>query len=134
MKRELKDSYSFEELRAIVSELRGSEGCPWDKAQTYESLKTCLRDEAQEVLDAVDRKDFENLKEELGDLLLQVIFYADMTREDGLFSLDDVMNGLGRKLIRRHPHVFADEKAETPEEALDIWRRVKKKEREEGYR
>ena len=133
MKRELKDSYSFEEIREIVSELRGEQGCPWDKEQNYDSLKTCLKDEAQEVLDAVDRKDFDNLKEELGDLLLQVIFYADMTREEGLFSLDDVMNGLGRKLVRRHPHVFGDEKAETPEEALAIWRRVKKKEREEGY-
>ena len=82
----------------------------------------------------MDHRDIENLKEELGDLLLQVIFYAQLAREDGLFTLEDVMNGLGRKLVRRHPHVFGDAKAETPEEALALWRSVKKKEREEGYR
>ncbi len=134
MKRELQDTYTLDELRSIVADLRGPEGCPWDRAQDYVSIKTCLKDETQEVLDAVDRMDIENLKEELGDLLLQVIFYAQMAEEDGLFSLDDVMNGLGRKLVRRHPHVFGDEKAYTPEEALALWRSVKKKEREEGFR
>ena len=133
MKRELKEHYSFEELRAIVAELREPEGCPWDRAQTYESLKKCTADEAQEVLDAVDHKDMENLKEELGDLLLQVIFYAQIAAEDGYFTLDDVMNGLGRKLVRRHPHVFGDEKAETAEEALQLWYKIKAMEKE-GYR
>ncbi len=134
MKRELKDSYDLNELRAIVSELRAPDGCPWDRVQDYDSLKITLRDEAQEVLDAVDKRDMENLKEELGDLMLQVIFYADLAAQDGLFTLDDVMTGLGRKLIRRHPHVFGDAKAETPEEALALWREVKRREREEGYR
>lgn len=133
MKRELKDKYDLEELRAIVAELRGPEGCPWDRDQDYDSLKVTLRDEAQEVLDAVDHRDRENLQEELGDLLLQVIFYAQLAAEDGYFTLDDVMTGLGRKLVRRHPHVFGDAKANTPEEALALWREVKRREREEGY-
>ena len=134
MRRELEEHYSLDELRRIVAELRSPDGCPWDKVQDYTSLKTCLRDEAQEVLDAVDHHDMENLKEELGDLLLQVIFYAQLAEEDGFFTMDDVMNGLGRKLVRRHPHVFGDEKADSPEEALALWRSIKKKEREEGYR
>ena len=133
MKRELKEHYSFEELRAIVAELREPDGCPWDRAQTYESLKKCTADGAQEVLDAVDHKDMENLKEELGDLLLQVIFYAQIAAEDGYFTLDDVMNGLGRKLVRRHPHVFGDEKADSAEEALQLWYKIKAMEKE-GYR
>ena len=134
MRRELKEHYTLEELRDIVADLRGPDGCPWDKVQDYDSLKKCLEDETQEVLDAVDHRDAENLKEELGDLLLQVLLYAQIAREDGCFSMDDVMDGLGRKLVRRHPHVFGDEEASTPEEALAVWRRVKKKEREEGYR
>ena len=133
MKRELKEHYSFEELRDIVAELRGPEGCPWDRAQTYESLKKCTADETQEVLDAVDHHDMENLKEELGDLLLQVIFYAQIAADEGHFTLDEVMNGLGRKLVRRHPHVFGDEKAENAEEALDLWYKIKAMEKE-GYR
>ena len=134
MKRELKEHYSFEELLDIVADLRGPEGCPWDKAQDYVSLKTCLSDEAQEVLDAVDKQDMENLKEELGDVLLQVILYTQLAAEDGLFTLDDVLTELGRKLVRRHPHVFGDAKADSPEEALALWRSVKKREKEEGYR
>ena len=125
----LKDKYSFDELREIVSRLRRPGGCPWDREQTYESLKECLYNEAQEVLDAVDKRDTANLCEELGDVLLQVIFYADMAEEDGLFTLDDVMTGLGRKLVRRHPHVFGEEKAETPEEALALWKKIKAMER-----
>ena len=134
MKRELQDSYTLEDLQEILRELRGPEGCPWDRDQDYDSLKTTLRDESQEVLDAVDKRDMENLKEELGDLLLQVLFYADLAREDGHFTLEDVMTGLGRKLVRRHPHVFGDAEANTPEEALALWREVKRREREEGYR
>lgn len=133
MKRELKDEYSFEELRGIVADLRGPAGCPWDKAQTYDSLKKCLRDETQEVLDAVDHRDAENLKEELGDILLQVLLYAQLASEDGLFTLDDVFNVLGRKLVRRHPHVFGEEKADTEEEALQLWYKIKAMEKE-GYR
>ena len=133
MKRELQDHYSLDDLREIVSDLRAPGGCPWDRVQTYESLKITLRDETQEVLEAVERQDTENLKEELGDLLLQVLFYADLAKEDGYFDLEDVMTGLGRKLVRRHPHVFADAKADTPEEALALWKEVKRREREEGY-
>ena len=134
MKRELQDHYSLEGLLDILQDLRGPEGCPWARDQDYDSLKVTLRDETQEVLDAVENRDMENLQEELGDLLLQVLFYADLAREDGYFTLDDVMTGLGRKLVRRHPHVFGDAKADTPEEALALWREVKRREREEGYR
>ena len=133
MKREMKEHYSFQELREIVAELRSPEGCPWDREQTYESLKKTLSDETQEVLDAVDNKDMENLKEELGDLLLQVVFYAQIASEDGFFTLDDVISGLARKMVRRHPHVFGDEKAETSEEALELWYRIKAMEKK-GYR
>ena len=121
-------------LQAVVKKLRAEDGCPWDKVQDYDSLKITLRDETQEVLEAVEKRDMENLQEELGDLLLQVLFYADLAKADGYFTLEDVMTGLGRKLVRRHPHVFGDAKAETPEEALALWREVKRREREEGYR
>lgn len=134
MKRELQERYNLQDLLDILRDLRGPEGCPWDKVQDYDSLKITLRDETQEVLDAVEKRDMENLQEELGDLLLQVLFYADLAKEDGYFTLEDVMSGLGRKLVRRHPHVFGDAKAETPEEALALWREVKRREREEGYR
>lgn len=130
MKRELKERYSFEELREIIGELHGEGGCPWDREQSFESLEECLTNEAAEVVDAVEKHDYENLCEELGDVLLQVIFYSSLAERDGLFTLEDVMTTLGRKLVRRHPHVFGDEVAETPEEALAIWRRVKKEERE----
>ena len=133
MKREYKEHYSFEELLEIVHDLRSEGGCPWDRAQTYESLKKCLSDETQEVLDAVDRKDMKNLREELGDVLLQVIFYSDIARDEGEFTIEDVMSGLGRKLVRRHPHVFGDEKAYTPEEALGLWKKVKADERAGKY-
>ena len=129
---------SFDELQEVVRRLRAEDGCPWDREQTHMSLKPACIEEAAEVICGInileETGNPDNLKEELGDLLLQVIFYAQMAEEDGLFTLDDVMNGLGRKLVRRHPHVFGDEKAFTPEEALALWRSVKKKEREEGYR
>ena len=129
MKRELKERYGFEELREIVADLRAEDGCPWDRVQTFETMKKCLADETQEVLDAVDRGDTANLCEELGDVLMQVLVYSRIAEEAGLFTLDDVMSGLGRKLVRRHPHVFGDAHAETPEEALALWRSVKASEK-----
>ena len=128
-KRELKDSYTFEELRGIIADLRGEDGCPWDRAQTFESLKECLANEVQEVFEAVDAGDRENLCEELGDVLLQVVINSQIAEEEGSFTLDDVINGICRKMIRRHPHVFGDEKARTPEEALDLWKEIKRRER-----
>ena len=128
-KRELKDSYTFEELREIIADLRGENGCPWDRAQTFESLKKCLADETQEVFEAVDSGDRENLCEELGDVLLQVVINSQIAQEEGSFTLDDVINGICRKMIRRHPHVFGDAQAKTPEEALDLWKEIKRQER-----
>ncbi len=128
-KRELKDSYTFQELREIIAELRGEDGCPWDRAQTFESLKRCLADETREVFEAVDSGDRENLCEELGDVLLQVVINSQIAQEEGSFTLDDVINGICRKMIRRHPHVFGDAQAKTPEEALDLWKEIKRRER-----
>lgn len=128
-KRELKDSYTFEELREIIADLRSEDGCPWDRAQTFDSLKKCLEDETQEVFEAVDSGDRENLCEELGDVLLQVVINSRIAEEEGSFTLDDVINGICRKMIRRHPHVFGEAKASTPEEALGLWKEIKRRER-----
>ncbi len=128
-KRELKDSYTFEELREIIADLRSEDGCPWDRAQTFDSLKKCLADETQEVFEAVDSGDRENLCEELGDVLLQVVINSRIAEEEGSFTLDDVVNGICRKMIRRHPHVFGEAKASTPEEALGLWKEIKRRER-----
>ena len=126
------EKYSFDELCRIIARLRAPGGCPWDRDQTHESLKVCLTDECNEVLEAIDAGDHENLCEELGDVLLQVIFHRDLAEEEGWFSLEDVVDGVARKMIRRHPHVFGDAKAATPEEALSLWKAMKKKEREGG--
>ena len=128
-KRELKDSYTFEELREIIADLRSEDGCPWDRAQTFDSLKKCLADETQEVFEAVDSGDRENLCEELGDVLLQVVINSRIAEEEGSFTLDDVITGICRKMIRRHPHVFGEAKASTPEEALGLWKEIKRRER-----
>ena len=120
----------FEHLVQTVATLRGPEGCPWDKKQTHESLMECLRNEAQELIEAVEKKDDENMKEELGDVLLQVLMNSQIAKEEGKFSIEDVIVYLDEKLHRRHPHVFGDHaKAQSPEEALALWREMKQKER-----
>ena len=124
-----KEQYTFDELLTIIAALRGENGCPWDKAQTYETLKKCLTDETEEVLQAVDNHDMENLCEELGDVLLQVVLNSQIARERGDFTIDDVIDGLCRKMIRRHPHVFGDQKALTPEEGLALWNQIKQQEK-----
>jgi MazG family protein len=98
----------FAESAAIMARLRGPGGCPWDREQTPDSIRRYTLEETYEVLDAIERRDWPNLAEELGDLLLQVLFYAQMAGEAGHFTLDDVLAGLNRKLVRRHPHVFGD--------------------------
>ena len=121
---------SFEELKQTIATLRGPDGCPWDKKQTHESLIKCLQNESQELIDAIHNKDDENMKEELGDVLLQVLMHAQIAQEEGKFSMDDVVDYLDEKLHRRHPHVFGQHaKAATAEEALAVWREMKKKER-----
>lgn len=123
---------NFDALKETVSILRGPDGCPWDKKQTHESLITCLQNESQELIDAIHNKDDENMKEELGDVLLQVLMHAQIAQEEGKFNIEDVCTYLNEKLHRRHPHVFGEHaKAATAEEALEVWREMKRKEREE---
>lgn len=124
-----KAPHDFDELVEIVAVLRGENGCKWDRAQTHETLKKCLTDECGEVLEAIDNRDDENLCEELGDVLLQVLMNAQIAKERGVFTLDDVIQVLSEKLIRRHPHVFGDEVVENEEQALALWRKVKAKEK-----
>ena len=126
--------YTFDDLVRVIAELRSDHGCPWDRAQTYESLKQCLADEAQEVFDAVDHKDMENLCEELGDVLLQVVLNSQIAAEEGAFSIDDVVDGVCRKMIRRHPHVFGKAKVESEEEGLALWNAIKAQEKAEKSR
>lgn len=119
----------FDRLTQIITILRGEGGCPWDIAQTHESLKACLTEEAGEVIQAIDNKDDENLCEELGDLLLQVVMHAEIAREENRFNIDDVIHGVSEKMIRRHPHVFGDKKTLTQEESLNLWKEIKKQEK-----
>ena len=122
---------TFADLVETFAILRGPNGCPWDKKQTHESLIKCLQNESQELIDAINNKDDENMKEELGDVLLQVLIHSQIAAEEGKFTIDDVIQGLYDKLHRRHPHVFGEHaKAASPEEALAVWREVKRKERE----
>ncbi|MGB2578433.1 MazG family protein [Elusimicrobium simillimum] len=122
----------FKDFVATTKKLIAPGGCPWDRKQTHETLIKCLREESEEVVTAIENKDFENLQEELGDLLLQVVFHANLAEEEGKFTLTDVINGINDKLIRRHPHVFGGAKAcATPEESLALWREVKAKEKAE---
>ena len=126
--------YIFNDLIDIIAELRSDHGCPWDREQTYESLKKCLADETQEVYDAVDNHDMENLCEELGDVLLQVMLNSQIAKEEGAFTIDDVISGLCKKLIRRHPHVFGDAKVSSTEEGLALWNAIKEQEKAEKKR
>lgn len=122
--------HTFADLVETFAILRGPNGCPWDKKQTHESLIKCLQNESQELIDAIHNKDTENMKEELGDVLLQVLIHSQIAAEEGKFTIDDVIEGLYNKLHRRHPHVFGEHaKAASAEEALAVWREVKKKEK-----
>lgn len=122
----------FSRLLEVMATLRGPQGCPWDKSQTHESLKACLLEESYEVLDAIDQKNDTHLREELGDLLLQVVFHAQIAKESEAFQMEDVLEQLIDKLVRRHPHVFGEEKVAHPEEALGRWEKIKASERGEG--
>src|SRR5437868_3297945 len=115
----------FERAVSIMARLRGPGGCPWDREQTFDSIKPYTLEETYEVLEAIDNRDWEELTGELGDLLLQVLFYAEMAKEEGTFSIDDVLDRLSSKLVHRHPHVFGDVKAETSSEVLRNWEALK---------
>jgi len=112
-----------------MAHLRGPEGCPWDHAQDYDSAKGLLLEEAYEVVDAINTRDFDALEDELGDLLYQVVFYARLAEEENRFNIDSVIERVHAKLVRRHPHVFGEVRARNAEEALRSWLSVKDKER-----
>ena len=121
----------FGELVAVMARLRAPGGCPWDRKQTFETIKTYLLEEAYEVMDAIDRQDWRGLQEELGDLLLQPVFFAEMAAEQGLFTVSDALDAINQKLVRRHPHVFGDAQAETPEDVKVHWEKIKREEKAE---
>jgi nucleoside triphosphate diphosphatase len=119
----------FEKAVGIMARLRAPGGCPWDREQTFDTIKRYTLEETYEVLEAIDNRDWKELTSELGDLLLQVLFYSEMAREDGRFSIDDVLDALSNKLISRHPHVFGDVKAEDAQQVLRNWEAFKAEER-----
>lgn len=123
------EKYSFGDLVEIIAALRAPGGCPWDIKQTHQSLKKCLVEESGEVIDAIDNDDDENLCEELGDVLLQVVMHAQIAAERGSFTIDDVVQGVSEKMIRRHPHVFGNVKVSSPEESLELWKKIKEQEK-----
>src|SRR4030088_565537 len=124
----------FERAVQIMARLRAPDGCPWDREQTFDTIKPYTLEETYEVLEAIDNRDWPELTGELGDLLLQVLFYSQMAREEGHFSVDDVLERLSNKLIDRHPHVFGDVKAETPAAVLRNWEAIKAQEKEKKKR
>lgn len=124
-----KDSYSLNDLEHIVSILRAPGGCPWDGEQTHESLRRGMLEESCEVVEAIDEGSASHLKEELGDVLLQVVFHADIEKDAGRFTLDDVADGICKKLIFRHPHVFGDVSVSGSDEVLVNWEVLKREEK-----
>jgi MazG family protein len=119
----------FERAVSIMARLRGPGGCPWDREQTFDSIKPYTLEETYEVLDAIDNRDWNELTGELGDLLLQVLFYAQMAKDQGTFSIDEVLDRLSKKLVDRHPHVFGDVKVETSSDVLRNWEALKAEEK-----
>ena len=121
----------FQRLVEIMARLRGPGGCPWDREQTFDTIKPYTLEETYEVLDAIDRREWHELAEELGDFMLQAVFYAQMAAEQHLFRIDDALDAINEKLVRRHPHVFAEESAETASDVKRIWGEVKAAEKKE---
>ncbi|MBV9180067.1 MAG: nucleoside triphosphate pyrophosphohydrolase [Acidobacteria bacterium] len=121
----------FEKAVSIMARLRGPDGCPWDREQTFDSIKPYTLEESYEVLEAIDNRDWRELEAELGDLLLQVLFYAQMAQETKLFSIDDVLDRLSTKLVDRHPHVFGDVEAHTASDVLRNWEARKLQEKKQ---
>jgi MazG family protein len=119
----------IDELRQTMARLRARDGCPWDREQTHQSLARCLIDECSELLDTIDRNDLPHMREELGDVLIQVVFHAQLAAERGDFTFDDVAREINAKLIRRHPHVFGDGQAENSTQVIEVWEKVKASEK-----
>lgn len=126
---EKKERYTTDDLLAIMKALRSPEGCPWDREQTHRSIRTSLIEEAHETIEAIDNGDDAGLCEELGDVLLQVVFHAEMAAEDGRFSYDDVVDGICKKLVVRHPHVFGEVKADNAADVLKTWDAIKRRQK-----
>ena len=126
------DRPTFDDLVAIMARLRGPGGCPWDREQTHASLRPYLLEETYETLEAIDGKAPDKLQEELGDLLLQVVFHAQMAAEAGTFTISDVVAGLAEKLVRRHPHVFGNARVSGSQGVVARWEEIKRTERAEG--
>ena len=129
MKAENRDVNKLEQLIQLIRKLRAPDGCPWDQKQRKEDLGKYILEEAYEVMDSLDKADPEDLKEELGDLLFQILFLTEICAESGLFSLSDVMDEVKEKMIRRHPHVFGDWKVNSVQDVKDNWQRIKAQER-----
>ena len=123
---------SFESFQEVIARLRAPDGCPWDREQTHESLRPFLLEESYEALDALDRGDMTDLQEELGDLLLQILLHAQIASEEGDFNIHHVIEGVGRKLVRRHPHVFSDVEVGGVSGVIHKWEQIKAEERQEN--
>lgn len=122
-----KEKYDFDDLIRIMGILRSEGGCPWDREQTHKSIRSNFIEETYEAVEAIDKDDTDLMCEELGDVLLQVVFHARIEQENGTFDIGDVADGICRKLIVRHPHVFGDVSADTPEQVLRNWDAIKKR-------
>ena len=116
---------ALDELRQTMARLRAPDGCPWDREQTHQTLTRCLIDECSELLEAIDKNDLPHMREELGDVLIQVVFHAQLAAERGDFNFDDVAHDINAKLIRRHPHVFGNGRADNSAEVIEVWEKVK---------
>ena len=123
---------AVDELRRTVARLRAPDGCPWDREQTHQSLAVCLIEDCAELLDTIDRLDMPHMREELGDVLIQVVFHAQLAEEKGLFDLEAVAREINEKLIRRHPHVFGTGQADTSDQVISLWEKIKSTEKKNG--
>jgi MazG family protein len=121
----------FQRLVEIMAKLRAPDGCPWDREQNFDTIKTYLLEETYEVMDSIDAADWHGLREELGDLLLQAVFFAEMAKEQGRFRIEDSLDAINQKLVRRHPHVFADGEAKTAADVKKRWDEIKDEEKKE---
>lgn len=126
-----KESYDFSDLVTVMQILRSENGCPWDREQSHKSIRNDFLEEAYEAIEGIDKGDDKILCEELGDVLLQVVFHAKIAEEEGSFDINDVSDGICKKLILRHPHIFADVKADTSEQVLKNWDEIKRKEKDQ---
>ena len=120
-----KERFTFEDLVDLMTILRSDTGCPWDREQTHESIRTNLIEETYEAVEGIDKNDAAIMREEFGDVLLQVVFHAEIAKESGEFDMDDVITDVCKKLVERHPHIFADVKADTADKVLDNWNQIK---------